>query len=195
MQHESEKKGNNRAARVDDQVRAQRNCGDCVRSTIQSDCCQCGLRPPTDAMIISSAEACEDLARIFRFWYDIYIAEMGKPMPGADHNRCTLSDGLDSRATHLYAHCNGEILGTLRIVWGREAIPDQYRKWYALERFNCSPAAMSFTGRFMVAESWRKTLRGSLAAVALACEAFRLGRSNGIEYDFIHTTTSLVPFF
>ncbi len=143
-------------------------------------------------MTILLATSQDELEAIYRFRYAIYIEEMGKPMPGADHERRELRDELDARATQLFVKRDGEIAGTVRIVWGADGIPANYAGWYGLEQFmGFSSAAFSFTGRMMVAQKHRN---GPLS-MALAKEAYRLGCERGIAFDFIHTTPPLIPLF
>jgi predicted GNAT family N-acyltransferase len=153
------------------------------------------LFPPFDyfmPLTIRQAETSEDREQVYRFRYEIYVKEMGKPMPGADHARWMLRDEGDEQATHLMALDGGELVGALRIIWGSTEIPESYRAWYGLGDFANFPAtAFSFTGRLMVLPG----LRNSLTASALAGEAFRIGCERGVKFDFIHTTPPLVRFF
>lgn len=142
--------------------------------------------------LIREAGMEEERQRIFRFRYVIYIEEMGKPMPGANHKQRILQDDFDARSTHLYVEREGEIVGAVRIIWGHDGLPPPYVNWYGLERFHLfSPREISFTGRMMVADKFRSTL----LAASLAREAYRRGRENGVVFDFIHTIPPLVPFF
>lgn len=141
---------------------------------------------------IQHAQSPEDLEAIYRFRYAIYVEEMGKPMPGADHDRRLLHDALDARSTQLIARKDGELAGVIRITWGRDGLPETFVEWYGLRRFrDFAREQISFTGRLMVAQKFRR----SAAAIRLACEAYRLGRLSGISLDLIHTTRPLVPFF
>jgi hypothetical protein len=143
-------------------------------------------------MSIRLAATESELNAIYRFRYGIYIEEMGKPMPGADHERRELRDGVDGRATQLFSERDGEITGTVRIVWGIDGVPENYAEWYGLEKFRgFSNASTSFTGRMMVAQKFRN---GPLSLV-LAKEAYRLGCERGVAFDFIHTTPPLIPLF
>lgn len=143
-------------------------------------------------MQITRAETSEECERIYQFRYSIYVEEMGKPMPGADHESRTLRDDLDERSTQLYARRGDELIGVIRITWGADGLPEKFVNWYGLERFKGFPKEeISFTGRLMVSES----LRSSAVSLALAREAYRLGRERGVGFDFIHTTPHLIPFF
>lgn len=143
-------------------------------------------------MQIIQTESDEQRERIYRFRYSIYVEEMGKPMPGADHERRTLRDELDERSTHLMALRGDELIGTIRITWGADGLPERFVNWYGLDRFGGFPKGeISFTGRLMVSEG----LRSSAVSLALAREAYRLGRERGVGFDFIHTTPALIPFF
>lgn len=141
---------------------------------------------------IQHAQTADELEAIFRFRYGIYVEEMGKPMPGADHAARLLHDALDARSTQLFARKDGELAGVMRITLGRAGIPVTFHHWYELKRFQrFSLDQISFTGRLMVAQKFRRTA----VALQLACEAYRLGRPNGVCLNFIHTTPPLVPFF
>lgn len=144
-------------------------------------------------MEISTARTGGEYKRIFRFRYAVYIEEMHKPIVGANHADRLLDDDLDPLATHLYAERDGEVIGALRINWGRSSvIPPTLSAWYGLHWFrDFSPRYLSFTSRMMVAPKFRR----SAVTAALATAAYRLGRENGIEFDFIHTEPALVPFF
>lgn len=144
------------------------------------------------ALLIREAITEQERQRIFRFRYAIYVEEMGKPMPGADHEQRLLQDELDARSTQLYVERTDEIAGAVRITWGRDGLPPAYVGWYGLDRFRVfPPAAISFTGRMMVAGKHRN---GPLAA-SLAREAYRRGLEHGVAFDFIHTTPPLIPLF
>jgi predicted GNAT family N-acyltransferase len=142
--------------------------------------------------VVTIAKTAEEYERIFRFRYSIYVEEMGKPMPDADHTHRVLYDDLDDRSTHLYAQREGEVIGAIRIIWGSDGLPAKYLNWYGLDRFSSIPQEeISFTGRLMVSEK----LRSSVVSMVLARQAYCLGRERGISFDFIHTTSDLVPFF
>lgn len=142
--------------------------------------------------LIRQADTDEERQRIYRFRYDIYIEEMGKPMPDADHQRRMLHDEFDPRSIHLYVERDGEIAGALRLIWGRDGLPPAFEDWYGLEIFrHFSPAEISFTGRLMVAKKYRSSPLG----VSLAREIYRIGHEAGLAFDFIHTTPPLVSFF
>ncbi len=141
---------------------------------------------------IRQAETSEDRERVFRFRYEIYVKEMGKPMPGADHCRRLLQDESDERATHLMALDNDEVVGSLRTIWGSVEIPSHYREWYGLADFAEYPVErMSFSGRFMVAQGQRRGLTTAL----LLREAYGLGCERQVGLDFIHTTPPLTRLF
>lgn len=143
-------------------------------------------------MKIIEAASDEQIGRIFRFRYAIYVEEMGKPMPGADHAGRILKDELDDRSTHLMALVGDELVGSIRITWGADGLPERYVDWYGLDKFSVFPPSdFSFTGRLMVLEN----LRSSAVSLALAREAYRRGRERGVAFDFIHTTPRLIPFF
>ena len=144
------------------------------------------------SFMIREANHPEEIEKIARFRYEVYIEEMGKPMLEADHSSRTLRDSLDAGATHMFAARNGEVVGSLRIAWGESGIPKDYYEWYGLGAFSHFPSsAFSFTGRLMVA----KDLRATRLALNLLCFGYRIAREHRISFDFAHTTPPLVRFF
>lgn len=150
------------------------------------------MRTKLKDVTIRMAENRSDLEALYRFRYSIYVEEMGKPMPGVNHLQRALHDASDDTATHLAAYSDGHIVGSLRIIWGADNLPEAYADWYSLADFHAIPReCMTFTGRMMVAASLR---RGS-TATALAVSAYQLGCQRGSRLDFIHTTHPLLGYF
>lgn len=107
------------------------------------------------ALAISEAERQE----VFRFRYAVYVEEMGKSPPDANHDRRELMDRFDASAS-LYVLRDGEgaLVGTLRfnrleaLASALEALrpiaPD-----FLLEQ--APLAALSYTSRLMLRADWR----------------------------------------
>jgi predicted GNAT family N-acyltransferase len=144
-------------------------------------------------MRVRIAQSEAERARIFRFRYAVYIQEMGKQFPFADHAQRLLSDPLDRNGVHLFIEKGEAVIATLRINWGSdEAVPREFSEWYSLGSFSDYPARQqSFTSRMMVAHE----SRGSSAALRLIVEAYRIVRRRPALINFIHTTTERLSFF
>jgi putative hemolysin len=68
-------------------------------------------------MRVRIAQSEAERARIFRFRYAVYIQEMGKQFPFADHAQRLLSDPLDRNGVHLFIEKGEAVIATLRINW------------------------------------------------------------------------------
>lgn len=142
--------------------------------------------------MVQQARTDEERNKIYAFRYRVYISEMAKPMPEADHVNGLLYDAFDNDAIHLYIERDSQIVGALRLIWGRNGWPPAYSSWYDLPRFShISPDKISFTGRLMVAKGHRNSALGGI----LAREIYTIGRDLGLLFDFIHTTPDLLAFF
>jgi len=142
---------------------------------------------------INIAQTDDERSAIFKFRYQVYIEEMGKPYSHADHKRKQLSDPLDENATLLYSTVAGKIVGTLRINWGNdiEAI-NAFTQPCGLFNFRSFPASSwSFCSRLMV----HKAYRYSSLALALSLKAYQTGRERDIQFNFVHCVPKLVGLF
>jgi hypothetical protein len=131
---------------------------------------------------------------IFRFRYDIYVREMGRPQKDADHARGRIEDGLDAFAFLLAAvdQATTLVAGTVRTNLLRDGDIGAYREIYGLA--NLSAAARgtsSVTTRLMV----ERTKRGSAMAVRLASALYAFGLRHGVDADYIDCNPHRVPFF
>ena len=61
--------------------------------------------------VANSDEECE---AIYRLRYEIYVEELGKKPPGADHSRRMLREELDTDGVLFFAEANGLIVATCR---------------------------------------------------------------------------------
>lgn len=133
-------------------------------------------------------------ATIFHLRYRVYVSEMGKPYPRADHEQQHLFDRLDDQASLLYATDGDGVAGTVRINWGTDtAAIDAYPNQEALQPFRRLPAnLLSFTSRLVVARGHR---RYSGCAVRLFRAAYAEGRRRRAQFDFCTASQQVMPFF
>jgi predicted GNAT family N-acyltransferase len=148
---------------------------------------------PTSISVVSPG----DVAlrhRIHRFWYDVYVTEMGRVQPEADHGAKVSTDSLDRTATVLAAidGPSGRVVGTVRLNFGDVGGLGSYEELYDLARLSPQErASLSITTRLMVAPE----VRGTSLVVRLIREAFRVVRSRRVTHDFIDCNEHLVPLF
>jgi hypothetical protein len=106
------------------------------------------------------AETEEEKNAVYRFRYDIYVAEMGRLAGVADHDRKMLIEAEDESARIFYAAVDGEVVATSRFSWGGDApFTQRLIDLYMLEPFlaELPPDAMAVGERGMV----KPELRGS----------------------------------
>ena len=58
---------------------------------------------------------------VYRFRYEIYVAEMGRYGQAADHDRKMLVEAEDETARIFYAAVDGSVVATSRFSWGGDA--------------------------------------------------------------------------
>lgn len=134
------------------------------------------------------ARSTEDLCKLFRFRYAIYVEEMGRNPKCADHVRRTIEEPLDTNARNMIAVEGGNIVGALRANMGSESDFGEYRDLYEMERAGASfPDHVSMTSKFMVAPQYRS----GTVAVRLALACFELGCMHDIHFDFMDTNRHL----
>jgi hypothetical protein len=109
--------------------------------------------------VIEMAEAttAEDREAVFRFWYSVYVEEMGRYRGVADHVRRELRDPEDDRSRIVFAREDGEVIGSYRLSWGGDGFSERQIRQYSLQPFlDELPNEWLVIGeRTMVAESHR----------------------------------------
>ena len=106
------------------------------------------------------AETENEKEAVYRFRYEIYVAEMGRYGEAADHDRKMLVEPEDETARIFYAAQDGEVVATSRFSWGGDAPFTQHLiDHYMLEPFlsELPLAAMAVGERGMV----KPEMRGS----------------------------------
>lgn len=136
----------------------------------------------------------EERHTIYQFRYNVYVEEMGKNPHYANHTERILKDALDDTATLLYLMMDGKIAATVRRnVLHTSALSVPLKNALAIDRFvsEFSEALLCFDSRFMIAPEWRN----SFAAGLIVAEVYKIGREQGLQFDFSHASPWLVPFY
>lgn len=127
---------------------------------------------------------------VFRFRYEVYIREMGKPLAAADHARGRLTDGSDERALLLVANgSNGTVMGTLRLHLG--TMPAAAAERVAANQLEVGIERVALVGKTMV----DRGQRGSRVFLALARTALALALDAGMRFGMLHCRPELVPLY
>ena len=129
---------------------------------------------------------------VYRFRYEVYVREMRRPQPDADHDRGRLVDALDDGGMLLAALSpSGRVIGTLRANLFDEPAARDYERLYELTLTDAERRVTSLTTRMMVAPGYR----GSGLALSLARVRFRIAIDSGLARDYMDCNDHLVPFF
>lgn len=144
-----------------------------------------------DGLHVRVATTAEDRERIFRFRYEVYVREMGKPLATADHAAGRLPDPADEGAILFFVDAPGEdrVLGTLRLHAGN--LPTAAASRLCADQLACGPEQVAFVSKTMVG----RDRRGSLVFLALARAAYAEALAAGIRFGLLHCRPSLVPLY
>ena len=132
---------------------------------------------------IHVAKSEEEKEAVYRFRYEIYVAEMGRYRAIADHERRSFSEPEDETARIFYAAEGGEVVATSRMSWGGDApFSERLIDHYMLEPFlaEASPEIMAVGERGMV----KPDLRGSPIFTELGMKTLEFINENRIQLIF-----------
>jgi len=146
-----------------------------------------GPRPGYRRTMIRSgpqlAETDEEKEAVYRFRYEIYVAEMGRYGAAADHDRKMLVEPEDETARIFYAAQDGEIVATSRFSWGGDAPFTQH----LIDHYMLAPfiaelplAALAVGERGMV----KPEMRGSTVFQELGAFSSHFVQENRIQLIF-----------
>ena len=72
----------------------------------------------------------QDLQRVFRLRYAVYVEELGAEMAHADHQRREVREPWDKSGDNLGAWINGELVGGVRINYGGASDLTEYQNLF-----------------------------------------------------------------
>ncbi|TRZ98426.1 MAG: hypothetical protein D4R84_03680 [Rhodocyclaceae bacterium] len=114
----------------------------------------------------------EEREAVYRLRYNVYIGELKRKFPDADHGRKWLHDNEDEKphTTILYTGTLANMTGTLRVrTWGPGQVPPRESKWWSMERF---PGIEAMTTAELGRLTVRPDARGRLILPALLRTAY-----------------------
>ena len=142
-------------------------------------------------LAVSEAERQE----VYRFRYAVYVEEMGKSPPDANHERRVLMDRFDATASlYLLRDGEGALVGTLRInhLAALESAQEALRP-IPLEPLleQASLKNLSYTSRLMLRADWR----GGSSLALLCNRIFADSLEEGIRFDLCHAHPGLIELY
>ncbi|HXI37454.1 MAG TPA: GNAT family N-acyltransferase [Burkholderiales bacterium] len=141
---------------------------------------------------VVEAHSVELREQVFRLRYEVYVAEMGKPLPADPAKRCT--DAADATAVILAAvePDSRRVVGSIRGNWLRDGGVDWYERLYGLSALSATEKRLtSVTTRMMV----NAQFRGSLLALDLAAKLYVVGLAHDTAFNYIDCEDHMIPFF
>ena len=154
--------------------------------------CRCLMKTKLTHLTIRQAESPEDLEKLYRFRYRIYVEEMGRHQRYADHAGRRVEEPLDATAAHFIAVDGEKIVGCLRWNSGLDTDFGEYVELYQMHRAGpYFPAQCGTTTKVMVAPEYRRT-----GLVVRLCQAgYTHARSRGLVADFMDCNPHLEEQF
>jgi hypothetical protein len=108
---------------------------------------------------LGRAETEAERTEVARFFYSVYVEEMGRFRQVADHERRELRDPEDAYSWLFVARDEGRIVGACRLTWGGDGLSERQVRQYCLQPFvDEMPREQLVVGeRAMVAPEYRGT--------------------------------------
>ena len=145
----------------------------------------------TILLAVSEAERQE----VYRFRYAVYVEEMGKSPPDANHERRVLMDRFDATASlYLLRDGEGALVGTLRInhLAALESAQEALRPIPLEPLLEQAPLKnLSYTSRLMLRADWR----GGSSLALLCNRIFADSLEEGIRFDLCHAHPGLIELY
>jgi len=146
-----------------------------------------GLRTQCRFVTVGSPQM-ED---IYRLRYDIYIKELKKSLPWADHQGRRLVDPDDRDAIHFVATRGTRIIGCVRAHVG-SAMPQNILDAMGLSGFvQADGGRCAYVSRLML----ERTARGRGAALKMMSTMAEFAATHGIDHVLFHCNAKLVHFY
>ncbi|MEZ6037038.1 MAG: GNAT family N-acyltransferase [Planctomycetota bacterium] len=140
-------------------------------------------------MRVLVAAGAAEVEAIESFRYEIYVAEMGKPLDEADHDRRRLADAADAGARLLFVPHGGAVVGTMRLHLGNAPAALLLRLQHRDHQVDAR--LVGTVSKTMVAAG----RRGTMAFAAMAQRAYREFAAAGMSHVMLHCRPMLVPLY
>lgn len=137
----------------------------------------------------------EEKQAIYRFRYQVYVEELKRDYPEADHDRKWLLDEEDEQdyAVNLYMGPIDHIVATVRIlIWPPGHVPENHYHLFSMEIFQgIGQLVTAETGRLMV----RPTSRGKTVFPSLINATYQQLVERDVQLCFLYCVPGLVKHY
>lgn len=125
---------------------------------------------------------------IFKLRYEIYVEEMHREQPYANHKTRTIEEPQDSTAIILGVWDNGELVGTIRANMSSDS-KFEFREIYNFSTFEAQyPGQVALITKLMI----KKDRRGGRIALNIFRETYKILREEGAEVLLIDANDHLL---
>lgn len=147
---------------------------------------------PSKFPLISTAYCSDDLLRIGRVRYELFVERDGKNYP-ADHERRLLIEDIDALSLNIEARDGDRSLTGLRLTRGQDAIADRQLRAILLNSECARPPYSDclLLSRFTV----QRELRARMQILDLLRHTYVVGLMQGARYALLATRPSLIHMF
>lgn len=126
-----------------------------------------------------------------RLRYQVYVTELGRTVPHANHMQGLIEDELDRFGDCFIAVENGETIGTLRLNLASRGPVGSLEEFYGMTDLPHHPSSTAISTKFMI----RQARRGSSASLELLAAARRYLVRKGVKEVYFDSIPSLVRWY
>ena len=150
-----------------------------------------GPGPQSDAVSVHLCRTGEMTLQAQRLRYEVYVDELGRDSPHADHKRRIITDDLDIFAHIFIAVEDGETIGTLRGNLSAEGSVGYLEELYGMTLSPKHPAATAICTKFVI----KRKNRGGPAAMKLIAAMVRFGLRHNVQQCYIDCIPRLLHYY
>jgi len=146
---------------------------------------------PGDGVTIQLCRTKEMKLEAQRLRYQVYVDELGRDSPYADHERRIIIDHLDEFAHTFLAVEEGRTIGTLRGNLTAEGSVGYLEELYGMTLSSKHPVATAICTKFAI----KRENRGGPAAMGLIAAMVRFGLRHNVEECYIDCIPPLLHYY
>jgi len=144
---------------------------------------------------VSIARTQEEREAIYRFRYQVYVEELKRDYPDADHKRKWLHDEDDEKdyTVNFYSGAQDDVTGAVRLLlWRPGQVPENYSRMFSMETFpGLEELVTSEVGRLMI----RPDQRGNDTFPTLMCAMYEHLVQQDAQLCFLYCVPGLVKHY
>lgn len=144
---------------------------------------------------VGIARTQQEREAVYRFRYRVYVEELKRDYPDADHERKWLLDEDDDQdyAVNFYTGDVDDITGSMRLlVWSPGKVPDSYFQMFSMDTFpGIGDLTTAELGRLMI----RPDQRGNTIFPSLMCAMYEHLVSMDAQLCFLYCVPGLVKHY